>query len=39
MDWKGALETLDVRDVKGWRDWLGRHHLDREGVLLEASVG
>lgn len=34
-----ALETLDVRDAREWRDWLGRHHLDREGVLLVFHKG
>jgi uncharacterized protein YdeI (YjbR/CyaY-like superfamily) len=34
-----ALETLDVTDVSGWRDWLRNHHLDREGVLLVFHKG
>ena len=39
MNRKAAPEALDVRDAKGWRDWLGKHHLEREGVLLVFHKG
>jgi len=39
MDRKVALESLDARDARGWREWLGKHHQDREGVLLVFHKG
>ena len=33
------METLDPKNVRGWRDWLQAHHLDREGVLLVFRKG
>ncbi|HUK79771.1 MAG TPA: YdeI/OmpD-associated family protein [Nitrososphaerales archaeon] len=29
-----TLLTLDARDAREWHDWLAKHHLDTDGVLL-----
>ena len=39
MNRRAAGQILDVRDARGWRDWLVRHHLDSEGVLLVFHKG
>jgi len=34
-----AVETLDVTDPRGWREWLRKHHSDTHGAWLVFHKG